>query len=213
MRNPGWTGALVLVLVATVGCTSSRKEKHAAAKAALAEGLEGGVLVFSDDFEREAVGDKWLDRSGKWEIKDGWLHGRGIKNEGLWLNPPLPERVRVEFDAKAGTDEGDLKFEIFNTEQRHQTGYIVIFGGWHNAVSIIARLNEHGEDRKEAGVHVEKGRVYHFAAVRTDNNLRWFVDGELVLQWPDDDPIRGHVFGFNNWAADTLFDNVKVFQL
>jgi hypothetical protein len=195
------------------GCKSSRKERRAAVEAARVEGLTGGVEVFSDDFNRADLGDRWTRRSPGWDLRDGWLHVRGDKNEGLWLNERLPDRVRVEFDAKAATDEGDLKFEIFNTEQRHQTGYIVIFGGWHNSVSIIARLNEHGEDRQEAPEVPARGRVYRFAAVRTDGTLRWFVDGKLVLEFADEAPIRGSFFGFNNWNAEAFFDNLKVFRL
>jgi hypothetical protein len=203
---------LAAAVAGGTGCgRKSKKERKAAAEPA--EGLEGGVEIFSDDFGRDKVGDKWLDRAGKWEIKDGWLHGRLIKNDGLWLNVPLPERVRVEFDAKAGSDEGDVKFEIFNTDQAHQTGYICILGGWKNTVSIIARLNEHGEDRLESGLHAEKDRVYHFAAVRTGSELRWYVDGKLVLQWNDEDPIRGPYFGFNDWASEVWFDNLKIYRL
>ena len=204
--------AVVLALavaLATGGCHSKRKRAATVPE----EGLTGGVEVFSDDFQRDKVGDDWLSRSGKWDVKDGWLHCAGDRNEGLWLVKPLPERVRVEFDAKSLSEAGDIKFEIFATEQRHQTGYIVIMGGWQNTVSIIARLNEHGEDRMEGDRHVEKGRVYHFAAVRTDGGLRWYVDGKFVLQYADEEPVRGAFFAFNDWATDLYFDNMKVFRL
>jgi len=200
--------AALLVALASGGCKAKKK-----ATAAVTEGLTGGVLVYSDDFQRDKLGPDWLSRSGRWEVKDGWLHCRGDRNEGAWLNVPLPERVRVEFDARSESDDGDLKFEIFATEQRHQTGYIVIMGGWKNTLSIIARLNEHGEDRMEADASVEKGRVYHMTAVRTDGALRWFVDGRLVLQYADEEPVRGAYFGFNDWNADVWFDNLKVSKL
>jgi hypothetical protein len=207
-----WRTIAVLVLLAIVGggAACARKKKPGAATI---EGLAGGGEVFSDDFQRDKPGDRWTQRSGKWDVKDGWLHCAGDKNEGIWLNVPLPDRVRVEFDARSQSEDGDLKFEIFATDQRHQAGYIVIMGGWKNTVSIIARLNEHGEDRIEKDLSVEKGRTYRFAAVRTDGTLSWFVDGRLVAQYPDEDPIRGRYFGFNDWATDVYFDNLKVFRL
>lgn len=202
---------LVIVAVALSACGGKRKKKGAAEPV---EGLTGGVLVFSDDFERETLGDQWTARSGKWDLRDGWLHCSGDRNEGAWLNTPLPERVRVEFDARSLSDAGDLKFEIFATDQRHQAGYIVILGGWNNSVSIIARLDEHGEDRLEAGQPVvTKGKVHHFTVLRTDGVLRWYVDGQPVLSYRDEDPIRGRFFGFNDWAADVYFDNLQVFRL
>jgi len=201
---------LVACLVAAVAIGACAKKRRGPL---VVEGLTGGVEVFSDDFERDSPSDRWLSRSGRWDIRGGWLHCRGDHNEGIWLNVPLPERVRVEFDARSLSDDGDIKFEIFATEQRHQAGYILIMGGWKNTVTIIARLNEHGEDRVEKGLTVEKGRTYHFVAVRTDGTLSWFVDNELVAQYRDEDPIRGRYFGFNDWASDLYFDNLKVFAL
>jgi hypothetical protein len=198
---------LLLVCVAfLVSCSSQPAPKPD-------RGLIGGTLVFSDDFEREEIGDDWLQRSGKWRIVDGALHVQGDRNEGIWLSKNLPDRVRVEFDARSESKDGDLKFEIFNTESRHQTGYIAILGGWNNSVSIIARLDEHGEDRKEADASVEIGKVHHFMAIRNDDTLRWYVDGQFVLQYKDPKPIRGSIFGFNNWASKVYFDNLKIYEL
>ena len=203
--------ALFLAVGLAPGCDGKSKKKKRAQ--ASTEGLTGGVLVFSDDFERPELGADWLARSGRWKIRDGRLNISNDRNEGAWLNQPLPDRVRVEFDAIANSDEGDLKFEIFATEQRHQTGYIVILGGWRNSVSIIARLNEHGEDRLEADARAVRGTVHRIAAVRTDNSLRWYVDGNLVLKFDDEEPIRGSYFAFNDWAADVSFDNLRIYKL
>lgn len=191
------------------GCTSKKKIKMHQEE----EGLDGGILIFADEFERPSIGDNWLSRSGRWEIKDGWLHSKGDRNEGIWLNYPLPDRVRIEFDAKSMSDDGDIKCEIFATDQRHQAGYIIIFGGWKNSISVIARLNEHGDDRMEKEIKVDKGRVYHFTLVRTGDVLRWYLDGNLVLSFLDEEPIRGKYFGFNNWASDLWFDNLKIYKL
>lgn len=193
-------------LLTTTGCTPAPK-KH------ISDGLTGGTLVFSDDFERQDIGTNWLNKSGKWQMKDGWLHVQGDENAGVWLNSPLPDRTRVEFDAKSLSSDGDLKFEIFARAKEHQTGYIAILGGWKNKISIIARLNEHGEDRLESDANVTIGKVHHFTAVRTDNVLKWYVDGNLILQFPDKDPIDGVYFAFNNWASDAWYDNLKIFEL
>lgn len=205
------TAALALLLVVGLSACGSGKKKVAPRKAD--EGLTGGTLVFSDDFERETLGDDWTQRSGKWRIVEGALHVQGDRNEGAWLNRPLPERVRIEFDARSESADGDLKFEVFCTEPRHETGYIVILGGWNNTVSIIARRDEHGEDRKESDAQATRGKVHRFVAVRTDDTLRWYVDGRFVLQYKDPDPVRGIFFGFNNWASMAFYDNLAIYQL
>lgn len=203
--------ALLSLLIASnlMACKASRKPRPAAVR----EGQSGGVLVFEDDFERDSLGERWQNRSGRWRIREGRVAGQGDRNEGLWLDFPLPERVRIEFDARASSDEGDLKCEVFASEPRHQAGYVVILGGWHNTVSVIARLDEHGDDRLESPAQAEKGRVHHFVLVRVSDTLRWYLDGSLLLEYHDEDPLRGRYFGFNDWNAPVEFDNLRIFEL
>lgn len=181
-----------------------------------------GGLVFSDDFERAELGDAWTRGTGEagtgeWTIKDGWLTGSALKNDPLWLSSPLPRQVRVEFDAKALTDVGDLKIEVFGDGENHASGYILIFGGWNNSLDVIARLDEHGDDRMARATRkVEKDRVYKMAVERSDSTVKWFIDGELFMSYPDDEPLTGpkHAhFAFSDWLAAVAFDNVKVFRL
>ena len=129
----------------------------------------------------------------------------------------MPQRVRVEFDAKALTPTGDLKFEIFGDGEAHASGYILIFGGWNNTLDVIARLDEHGDDRvARASQKVVLERVYRIAVERSDSTLKWFVDGKPFMTYRDDEPLRGaeHAhFAFSNWVARVAFDNVKVYRL
>ena len=60
----------------------------------------------------------------------------------------LPREARIEFEATALSDVRDLKVEVFRTRREH-AGYVVIFGGWRDRVSVLARLDEHGKDRIE----------------------------------------------------------------
>ncbi len=150
------------------------------------------------------------------------LVAENIHNAALWLTQPLPEKVRVEFTATALSDSGDVKSEIFGDGLTHQSGYILIMGGWSNQLNIIARQDEHGEDRKRDGrcvvrnrrkACVDKGKRYHWAIERRDDTVKWFVDGKLFLVFPDRFPIKGQHFGFNNWEAKVAFDDLKVFAL
>ena len=54
-----------------------------------------------------------------------------------------------------------------------------ILGGWHNTISAIARMNEHGADRKtRKDFKVEKGKKYHFRIERRGGHIDWQVDGK-----------------------------------
>ncbi|MBA2662583.1 MAG: hypothetical protein H0U74_09835 [Bradymonadaceae bacterium] len=185
-------------------------------------GLTGGKLVFEDDFGREELGERWKrgsgeGGSGQWRIEEARVAGNAIRNDPLWLQSALPDKVRVEFEAQALTNVGDLKIEIFGDGERHESGYILIFGGWNNKLDVIARQDEHGQDRKARNsVGVKPLHVYKMAVVRTDSTLHWYVDGEHFMRYEDQAPLvgEGHRhFAFANWDAPVRFGKVRVFDL
>ena len=188
-----------------------------------------GKLVFSDTFDRDAVGSNYFtgkpDRGYKtagWRIEKGRLLAENIHNAALWLKTPLPEKVRIEFDGRAETDHGDVKCEVFGDGERHQSGYILILGGWKNRITCIARLDEHSEERKmdnrcptrgRRRVCVEPNVDYRWAIERIDGTVRWYLNDVLHLTYPDTEPLTGRFFGFNNWEAKVTFDNLAVYDL
>ncbi len=182
------------------------------------------------------LGPNWVQaKTNAWRVENGKLCGRGAHNHGVWLNRTLPVNARIEFDAVSYSDEGDLKAEVWGdghsfatgTSYTNATSYLVILGGWKNTLHVLARLNEHGQDRKELKVDktsddprdrpVVPGQTYHFKIERTDGKtIHFFVDGLEYHKWTDQVPLvgQGHDhFGFNEWEVKVCFDNVKVTPL
>ena len=60
---------------------------------------------------------------------------------------------------------------------------------------------------------VERGRKYKWTVVRTDNVVRWYIDGRFMVAYDDKTAVRGKFFGFNNWLSDVRFDDLKVWRL
>ena len=174
--------------------------------------------TFVDDFERREMGPDWWSTGGPWMIRGGELWGAGTRNNPLWLRMALPRDAAVEFTARSetatGTRPGDIKFEIFGDGRAAGSGYVLVFGGWGNAVSAIARLDEHGADRVErTDRRVETGRTYRMRVERRDRVLRWLVDGEEFLVLDDPAPLGGpghDRFGFSSWDSDLFFDHLRV---
>jgi hypothetical protein len=190
---------------------------------------------FEDNFERKELGDDWNALGPAWRIENGRLCARGAKNRGIWMRRRLPTNARIELDAYAESATGDLKIEIWGDGQSGATGtsytnatsYIAILGGWKNTKHVLARLNEHGEDRLEFDVDpksddererpVAPGQPYRFRVERADDRtVVWSVNGEVYFELRDDEPLGGpghEHLGFNDWEAPVCFDNLKVTPL
>ena len=173
---------------------------------------------FEDHFDRGTLGDQWNATNDRWTIRDGVLRVSEGYNHPLWLKRRLPRDAKIEFDAWSDSPEGDIKCEVYGDGRSYAreasytaTSYVVIFGGWSNRFNVIARMDEHGADRRvRTGPRVEQGRHYHWTVIRRGNRLEWSVDGEPMLELDDSAPLYGpghEFFAFNNWRVGLNFDN------
>ena len=188
------------------------------------QGDPGIGVGFSDDFERAQLGKSYHVTGGNWRIEAGELHVQGAKNHPLWLLRTLPRDVRVELDVRSESPEGDIKVEIFGDGASYAkqdsytaTSYVIILGGWNNSQNVLARMDEHGQDRVVGKPRkLVPGRRYRLRIERIEANLTVWLDDQVLLEMEDSEPLegRGHDhFGFNNWQSDLWFDNLKVTPL
>jgi hypothetical protein len=178
----------------------------------------------TDDFNRAEIGPLWRNTGGPYQIVDGKLKVRGSRNKPLWLRRTLPRDARIEFDVRSDSPEGDIKVEVYGdgvskaTDISYTaTSYVVIFGGWNNSMNIIARLDEHADDRV-VGLRkkVEPGRTYRMKIERKGDTISSWVDGELLAKMKDPNPLWGpghDHFAVNNWSSELSFDNLKITPL
>ncbi len=233
-QDAGTTASPTLPLIATPSAAPTTPSDEALRRS------------FQDDFERAGasasdMGPEWVTTAppGTWRIETrregGRLCGERARNHGIWLKRILPVDARVEFDAVSDAADGDLKAEFWGDGRSYATSlsytnassYLTIFGGWHNKFHVLARLNEHGDDRKEIAVDptsddprekpVMAGQTYHFKVERMDGKtVKWWIDGNEMLSYPDSAPLAGvghDHFGFNDWDVKVCFDNVRIVPL
>ena len=176
---------------------------------------------FSDDFDRKDIGGDWLSTGGPYSIRDGLLRVKGARNKPLWLRRTLPRDVRITFDVRSESPDGDIKIELFGdgvSKAEHEsytaTSYVVIFGGWLNTKNVIARLDEHGDDRVVGRPYkVAQGKTYHMKIERRGDTLRAWADDHELATMTDPKPLEGpghDHFAFNNWQAELFFDNLRI---
>lgn len=208
MRPLAALTALSLVVPCAAGCTPQGDP------AISAEG-------FSDDFERKEIGADWLSTGGAYSIRNGLLRVKGARNKPLWLRRALPRDVRVTFDVRSESPEGDIKVELFGDgvskaekASYTATSYVVVFGGWNNSKNIIARMDEHGEDRVVGSPYkVVQSKTYRMKIERRGSTIRAWVDDHELAAMDDPDPLEGpghDHFAFNNWQSELWFDNLRI---
>lgn len=181
--------------------------------------------AWTDAFGRgDLGGDYWATGKG-YKIADGALSAHGAHNHPLWLRKKLPHDVRVELDCWSTEQRGDIKIELFGDGHSFDpdggaymaTGYEIVFGGWYNQKSIIARLDEHGKDMAaRTDIKVVANQHYHWKIERRGQKITWEIDGKPFLTYDDPKPLEnnGHEYlGFNNWETDTWFDNLVITPL
>jgi hypothetical protein len=150
------------------------------------------TVPYSTDFSDPGVIDRdFFSTGGLWRTISGELLSPGVKNNPLWLKAKLPQNVAVDFDVRSMSPEGDTKVEIFGDGTDHASGYVLIMGGWNNSLSIIARLDEHGQPwgavQAEAGrLAREKGMadtdVVKTGAFREDTRTRVEITPSIPVQ-------------------------------
>jgi hypothetical protein len=183
--------------------------------------------TWREDFDRGDIGLDYFKTGPGYAISDGQLSAHGAHNHPLWLRKKLPRDVQIDLDCWSTEPRGDLKVEVFGDGRSFDpdggaymaTGYELIFGGWFNTKSEIARMDEHAKDiPMRVAPQVVPNQHYHWRIMRRARTVTWFIDDmtKPFLELVDKAPLEGaghEYFGFNNWETDTWFDNLVITPL
>lgn len=171
-------------------------------------------VPFEDSFDRTELGPLWRPVGGHWTVDNQAAFSSGAQNQPCFLEVALPADLVLEVDVKSDTSEADAKIELMTDGRRHQSGYIFILGGWSNTISTIARLDEHGRDRRERRPTGASGnRTYRWRIEKRGGDIRWLLDGAPYITYTDPEPLEGSGhdrLAFSNYLNRVRYDNLKI---
>jgi hypothetical protein len=157
------------------------------------------AVPYDDRFDRATLGEAWWSNGGLWRIVDGQVYSPGVGNNPLWLKARLPAEVRVEFDVRSEGADGDIKWEMYGDGRNHSTGYLFLFGAWHNRESRIAKLDEHALTQEE--LRAQLAAAAHPYARPMDWMQRMAAPFNQWLARRDLEKLQGGTY----YAAETPF--------
>ncbi len=184
-----------------------REEERARTQRLLAEASSGRWRALAvDRFDGNDLDPRWVTLRGTWTVKDGVLTCREVSF--LALRDPLIRPVRIEYDARSSAPS-DLTSFFGTKEQAYKGGYFVGFASNGNTINKLLKLGEqvYATDAPLA----RPGTWHHVVTQVLEDRVQMVVDGVLVFDWRDPQPVgNADTAGIIAWGPGE-FDNLKVF--
>lgn len=177
-------------------------------------------ILYDRPFSPESLAQDFEIRGGNWYVEDGWLIGenRGnfpgmvISRQGYYDN--------VILDFKASTiapcthDINVMWNGSWNreTDTRH-VAYVAGLQGWWNGKVGFEKSPDYKLNVATPLFPFEPGRQYHIQCGSLDGHVFVMVDGALVLEVTDPDPIdvtKYGLVGFEAYCSKLRFRDFKV---
>jgi len=182
----------------------------------------GWELVFSDDFDRDELGKDWKVVGGKWEVKDGALHGGGVLvSTRTFPGDRATAYQRMEFDASVDMTKGrisDLSSVLHikdatSESEALESGYFFQFGGRWNQMHQITRAGKVLVFDTSPNIKIHRWEVQRIVVENDNGRMSLFVDGKSILTAREKESLIGSGHGRVGFYFFTpvRVTNVKVY--
>ncbi len=197
------------------------------------------VTVVSDHFQDYTFSSgptDWFAGKGVWDVTTRWhcdpgwtfLGGTGSQNPVLWTKHGYRGDIVLEFFAAIGMEEdwrgnpyayahpSDINATLCGDGQSLNAGYSFVLAGWKNSRSAILRNGEIVAETPDAIFANPSTRDQfhrHWFRVRAEKlggQIRFWVDGELILEYTDSSPLPGGRVGLWSFHNDLVVARARL---
>lgn len=158
---------------------------------------EESEILLEDPFTEKSLAENWEITGGEWKAENGVLTGVNHENGGalIYSRRQFPGDVMLDFyGAMVPPCRNDLNFcwrsRGWDTAKNDaDIGYIAGIGGWWTGRTGVERYPDCAIFALSGSLSPEAGREYHIQAGMIGPMCFVAVDGVVVLEMRDPDPI------------------------
>lgn len=164
--------------------------------------LEGCETLYHRAFSEQMLREDFEVRAGRWWVEDGWLVGQNRDNFAAMIISKADYFGNVMLDFKACTVlpcTHDINV-MWNGGWNEQTNtrdiaYVAGLQGWWHGKVGIEKSPEYKLNAANPLFAFTPGQVYHVQTGSIDGHVFVIIDGVLVLELTDPDPIDNTKYG------------------
>lgn len=181
-------------------------------------------LLYDKPFSIESLEEDWDIASGEWWIDDGWLTGRIRENAGglIYSRNNYAGDIMLDFSGRMVSPcKNDLNFtwcaqgwDFKNNDAG--IGYIAGIKGWWTGKTGIERYPECNLRATTSMLDFEPDKTYHIQAGIVQGISFISVNGKLVIELKDPNPIDSKKYGkvgFGAYCSYIQVRDLKIYQL
>ena len=185
--------------------------------------VDRSPIVYSRPFDAECLAQDWQVRGGEWTVIDGWLTGRNPLNAPGMVTSRRGHYTDVMLDFTARTvppSTHDIDW-MWNgswdeAANERSVAYVAGLQGWWEGKVGIEKSPDYKLNVAAPLLGFEPGRAYHIQSGSVAGHVFVFVDGKLLLEVTDPEPIdssRYGLIGFEAYASHIQVRDLAVHEL
>jgi len=170
--------------------------------------LEQSEVLYNRPFTAETLAADWRVRGGDWWMEGEWLTGRNLENRPGMVTSRDSYCCNVLLDFEARTvppcthDINCMWNGSWHEDSNERAlAYVAGLEGWWEGKVGFEKSPEYKLVAGTPLFDFEPGRIYRMQAGSIDGHAFVFVDGRLVLEVKDPDPIDASRYGMIGFEA------------
>jgi hypothetical protein len=177
-------------------------------------------VLYEKPFTPDSVASDFTVYGGEWRVEDGWLTGRNRENcAGMIISKDdFFGDVMLDFSARTllpATHDIDIMWNGCWDEKTKARGpsYVIGLQGWWYGKVGFEKQPEFKLVAATSLFPFEPGKIYHIQAGSVVGHVFIIVDGKLIFELTDPDPLDNQKYGkigFECYCTQVQIKDLKI---